>query len=148
MPGCMSTVQPPLFFSRTWTRGRGVMYVWVIFCFFCLFCYLRGFSFPQAGLFSCRMRLSRTSSSAWLPRPERDGIAEFKTKCVGYPDAENTWEPYTNLARFASGGKALFQEFFRGVDDDRLRRLLPRAYSGRANDGEGDWLGWLLFSFN
>ena len=82
----VSFVVSLFFFASLTGTGASVMCVSGGF----LFCYLQGFSFPQAGPFSCRMRLSRTSPSAWLPRPERDGIAEFKTKCFGYPDAENT----------------------------------------------------------
>ena len=61
---------------------------------------------------------------------ERNGIAEFETKWAGYADADNTWEPYSNLTRFSSGCRVLFQEFVNGMDDDRLRQLLPKAYGG------------------
>ena len=61
---------------------------------------------------------------------ERDGTAEFEAEWAGYADDENTSEPLANITRF--GGKALFQEFVDGVDDERLRqlKLLPKAYGG------------------
>ena len=42
----------------------------------------------------------------------------------------NTWERHTNLIRFTSGCRALFRQFVSGVDDERVRWLLPRTYNG------------------
>ena len=61
---------------------------------------------------------------------ERAGAAEFEVKWAGCAEADNTWEPYTNLTRFGSGSRAIFKAFVDGVNDQRLRRLLPRAHGG------------------
>ena len=55
---------------------------------------------------------------------------EHYGRLAGYADADNTWEPYTNLTRFGSGSKAIFMEFVNGANDQRLRQLLPKAYGG------------------
>ena len=60
---------------------------------------------------------------------ERAGAAEFEVKWAGYAEADNTWESYTNLTRFGIGS-AIFRAFVDGANDQRLRRLLPRAHSG------------------
>ena len=73
---------------------------------------------------------------------ERAGAAEFEVKWAGCAEADNTWEPYTNLTRFGSGSKAIFKDFVDGVDDQRLRRLLPRAHGGTGVRTEGPaWVG-------
>ena len=61
---------------------------------------------------------------------ERAGVAEFEVKWAGYTDADNTWEPYTNLTRFGSGCKEIFKAFVEEVNDQDLRQLLPKSYGG------------------
>ena len=66
-----------------------------------------------------------------------EGAAEFEVKWEGYAEADNTWEPHTNLTRFGRGSRELFKKFVDDTNDRCLRRLLPRAYGGRARSGGG-----------
>ena len=61
---------------------------------------------------------------------ERAESAEFEVKWAGYSDADNTWEPYTNLTRFGSGSRGIFKAFVEEVNDQNLRQLLPKSYGG------------------
>ena len=61
---------------------------------------------------------------------ERAGAALFEVKWAGYPNADNTWEPYTNLTRFGSGCKEIFKAFVEEVNDQDLRQLHPKSYGG------------------
>ena len=68
---------------------------------------------------------------------QREGAAEFEVRWEGYDEADNTWEPYTNLTRFGSGSRELFEKFVDDTHDRHLRRLLPRAYGGTSEKRRG-----------